>query len=53
MGKDDTCVNIKFLIKMNGKDSKYFEDNKLIYVITCKGRKIYSSEAINNEGGLY
>ena len=52
MGKDDTCVNIKFLIKMNGKDSKYFEDNKLIYVITCKGRKIYSSEAINNEGGF-
>ena len=51
MGKNDTLVNIKFSMKENGKDnSKYFIDNKLFYVITCKDRKIYSSEAISNDG---
>ena len=51
MGKNDIFVDIKFSIKENGKDySNYFIDNKLIYVITCKDKKIYSSEAINNEG---
>ena len=50
MGKNDIAVDIKYSIKKNGKDSKYFVDNKLIFVITCKDKKIYSSEAISNEG---
>ena len=51
MGKNDIFVDIKFSMKENGKDySNYFIDNKLIYVIVCKDKKIYSSEAINNEG---
>ena len=51
MGKNDVFVNIKFSMKENGNDySNYFINNKVIYVITCKDTKIYSSEAINNEG---
>ena len=50
MGKNDTIADIKFLIKKNGKDSNYFENNKLIYIITCNGNKIYSSENINDNG---
>ena len=51
MGKNDTLLNIKFSMKENGKDhSDYFINNKLFFVINCKGKKIYSSEAINNAG---
>lgn len=51
MGKNDIIVDVKFSMKENDKNnSKYFLDNKLIYVITCKDRKVYSSEAIDNEG---
>ena len=51
MGKNDLFVNIKFSMKENGKDnSNYFKNNKIFYLITCKDLKIYSSEAINNEG---
>ena len=51
MGKNDKFVDIKFVIKENGKDySNYFKNNKIIYFITCKGQKIYSSEAINDQG---
>ena len=51
MGKNDIVVDVKLSMKENGKDnSNYFIDNKLIYVITCKDKKIYSSEAISNEG---
>ena len=50
MGKNDIAVDIKFSMKENGQDSNYFIDNKLIYSIICKDRKIYSSEAISNEG---
>ena len=51
MGKNDTFVDIKFVMKENGNDySNYFKDNKILYVIMCKDRKIYSSEAINDEG---
>ena len=50
MGKSDSLINIKFVIKENGEDSDYFKDNKLIYIISCKDSKIYSSEAINDEG---
>ena len=51
MGKNDTLLNIKFSMKENGKDnSDYFINNKLFFVIYCRGKKIYSSEAINNAG---
>jgi hypothetical protein len=51
MGKNDTLLNIKFSMKENGKDhSNYFINNKLFFVIYCKGKKIYSSESINNAG---
>ena len=49
MGKSDSYVDIKFSFKE--KDySNFFMNNKIIYVLTCKDHKIYSSEAINNEG---
>ena len=51
MGKNDGYVNIEFFVKENGNDqSNYFINNKLIYEITCKNKKLYSSEEINNEG---
>ena len=51
MGKSDSLVNFKFLLKENGKDSNYFVyNNGIVFVITCKNHKIYSSESINNKG---
>ena len=51
MGKSDVFVDINFSMKENGNDfSNYFIDNKFIYVIICKDKKIFSSERINNEG---
>ena len=50
-GKNDTFIDIKFSMKENDKvNSDYFKDNKMIFVITCNSKKIYSSEAINDEG---
>ena len=51
IGKNDLFVDMKFSLKVNDKEhSKYFINNKILYVLTCKDRKIYSSEAINDEG---
>ena len=49
MGKSDSFVNIKFSFKEK-EYSNFFMNNKIIYLITCKDHKLYSSEAINNEG---
>ena len=49
MGKNDSLVNIKF--SLGEKEyTNFFKNNKIMYTITCKDHKIYSSEAINNEG---
>ena len=51
MGKNDDILDVKFCLKENGyEQSNYFYNNKLIYIITCKDKKIYSSEEISNEG---
>ena len=51
MGKNDTCVEFKFTLKENGMDSNYFvKNNKIIYVISNKDKKLYSSESIGNNG---
>ena len=51
MGKNDDILDVKFCLKENGyEQSNYFFNNKLIYIITCKDKKIYSSEEISNEG---
>ena len=52
IGKGDKSLDIKFSLKLNGQNSDYFRNNnnKLIYEISCKGHKIYSSESINNYG---
>ena len=49
MGKSDSFVDIKFSFKEK-EYSNFFMNNKIIYLITCKDHKLYSSEAINNEG---
>ena len=51
MGKNDDILDVKFCLKENGyEQSNYFYNNKLIYIITCKDKKIYSSEEISNKG---
>ena len=51
MGQNDDILDIKFCLKENGYEkSNYFFNNKMIYVITCKDKKIYSSEEISNDG---
>ena len=51
MGQNDDFLDIKFVVKENGYDqSNYFFNNKMTYIITCKDKKIYSSEEISNEG---
>ena len=51
MGKNDDILDVKFCLKENGyEQSNYFYNNKLIYIITCKDKKIYLSEEISNEG---
>ena len=51
MGKNDTSVDFKFTLKENGMDSNYFvKNNKIIYVISNKDKKLYSSESIGYNG---
>ena len=52
IGKNDEFLDIKYSLKVNGKDSIYFmnDNNKLIYTITSKNHKLYSSESISNKG---
>ena len=51
MGQNDDFLDMKFVLKENGYDqSNYFFNNKITYIVTCKDKKIYSSEEISNEG---
>ena len=51
MGRNDTCVDFKFSLKENGMNTYYFVNNKkIIYVISNKDKKLYSSESISNNG---
>ena len=53
MGKSDLYVNLKYsLTEKYNKFSNYFKKNKIMYVVTCKQRKIYSSELIDDEGNF-
>ena len=51
MGKNDDFLRMEFFVKENGNDkSDYFKTNKLIFEITSKNKKLYTSEEINDEG---
>ena len=51
MGQNDDFLDMKFVLKENGYDqSNYFFNNKITYIVTCKDKKLYSSEEISNEG---
>ena len=51
MGQNDDFLDINLIIKENGYDqSYYFFNNKMTFVITCKEKKIYSSEEISDNG---
>ena len=51
MGQNDDFLDMKFVLKENGyAQSNYFFNNKITYIVTCKDKKIYSSEEISNEG---
>ena len=51
MGQNDDFLDMKFVLKENVYDqSNYFFNNKITYIVTCKDKKIYSSEEISNEG---
>ena len=51
MGQNDDFLDINLIIKENGYDqSYYFFNNKMTFVVTCKGKKIYSSEEISGNG---
>ena len=50
MGKKEDSFNIKFSLKIDSEDKNYFSKNSIIFAITCKEHKIYSSESINNDG---
>ena len=51
MGQNDDFLDMKFVLKENGYDqSNYFFNNKTTYIVTCKDKKIYSSEEISNDG---
>ena len=51
MGMNDTCVDFKLSLKENGMDSNYFgKNNKIIFVISNKDKKLYSSESISYNG---
>ena len=53
IGKSDEFLNVKLNLKVNGLEhSKYFINNKIMYIITCQNKKLYSSEAINNDGNF-
>ena len=51
MGDNDDFLDIRFSLKENNyEQSNYFIDNKLNYIITSNGKKLYSSEEISNQG---
>ena len=53
IGKNNAVINLKFYLKMDEKNSNYFSKHKLIYLITCKEQKLYSSEEISSDGTFY
>lgn len=50
IGKNNAVINLKFTLEMEQKNSNYFSKHKLIYLITCKEQKLYSSEEISSDG---
>ena len=50
IGKNNAVINLKFSLNLDDKNLNYFSKHKLIYLITCKEQKLYSSEEISNEG---
>ena len=50
IGKNNAVINLKFSLKLDDKNLNYFSNHKLIYLITCKEQKLYSSEEISSEG---
>ena len=51
MGQNDDFLEVKFCLKENDQEhTNYFLNNKMTFIITCKEKKLYSSEEINNEG---
>ena len=50
LGKENSYVNINIRIKNSVPNNDYLENNKLIFIIKCKDKKIYSSESITSNG---
>ena len=51
MGQNDDFLEVKFALKENGNEySNYFLNNKMTFIITCKEKKLYSSEEISQDG---
>ena len=51
IGNNNDFINIKLSLRENDYEhSNYFINNKLMYILTCQNKKLYSSEAINNDG---
>ena len=51
MGQNDDFLEVKFSLKENGNEySNYFLNNKMTFIITCKEKKLYSSEEISPDG---
>ena len=50
LGTGKSYINIKIKIKNNDPNNDYLTKNKLIFILYCKNRKIYSSESNNDNG---
>ena len=51
MGQNDDFLEVKFALKENGNEySNYFLNNKMTFIITCKEKKLYSSEEVSPDG---
>ena len=51
MGQNDDFLEVKLALKENGNEySNYFLNNKMTFIITCKEKKLYSSEEISQDG---
>ena len=51
IGNNNDFINIKLSLRENGYEHlNYFINNKLMYILTCQNKKLYSSEPINNDG---
>ena len=51
IGNNNDFINIKLSLRENDYEhSNYFINNKLMYILTCQNKKLYSSEPINNDG---